>query len=424
MQVHAFNLPLKSAEAPTSLALPRPSTSSPFSLHAKAAQSPAFSLSQALPQARADSSPQPARQANTFTLPQKTTGSPASIALSQASTAPPFSLPLKAAHKSAWIHPGKSSESAPNTSPQNAGQSPTWPGIRLFVRSGSREASTLVVFNEVMTEGLDPGFDIGLMSNGHDPEIFTSLVGDNGNWFARQALPLTFVEGGNQVHYDEMGCDEALWGKGIGGQYMSDGSSYNSAIHAIPIGVNSHKGGPLTFIAEIRLPGSEEGDACSGLSTFFLEDRELEIFTDLHKDAYTATLPANTSGTGRFFLHYSPANSLPVFTSQPGIRQGNPVWEQPIRFYRYRNELIILLPSDDHWQCEVYDLAGRIIFRGSIQGTGNPKPSNMDISCSKYEVDKSTFTLSARITLQLQGKELLLIRIFNKVISNTYKVTF
>lgn len=420
MQVHAFNLPLKSAEAPASIDLSQASKPPPYTLHAKAAQSPAFSLSQALPQARADSSPQPARQANTFTLPQKTTGSPASGAPSQASTAPPFMPQAKASHKSAWIHPGKPSESAPNTSPQNAGQSPTWPGIRLFVRSGSREASTLVVFNESMTNGLDPGYDIGLMSNGHDPEIFTSLVGDNGNWFARQALPLTYIEGGKQVIYDEMGCDEALWGKGIGGQYMSDGSSYNSAIHAIPIGVNSHKGGPLTFTAEIRLPGpvpcqdttgnsSESGkfgarSVCpvssvksysgfgasepigissveSGIGTFFLEDRALGIFTDLQKDAYTAVLPANTSGTSRFFLHFSlnglPPGELPTLTADNNRVLAHYALPTPeLRIVAKGNELLLFGDVDTPACYEIIDLSGRILDSGPINSfTITPVPS-------------------------------------------------
>jgi hypothetical protein len=183
----------------------------------------------------------------------------------------------KAAHKSALTHPGKSSDSAPNTSTQNGGQSPTWPGIRLFVRSGSREASTLVVFNEVMTEGLDPGFDIGLMSNSHDPEIFTTLVEDNGNWFARQALPLGEIGRdalphtyqGSQVLSDKTKAVTALSHesengttllyKDNTGQYMSQANEDSPATPVIPAGVNSGSGGPVTFFADIKLSENAPG---------------------------------------------------------------------------------------------------------------------------------------------------------------------
>ena len=362
----------------------------------------------------------PEMQVHAFNLPLKSAEAPASIDLSQASKPPPYTLHAKASHKSAWIHPGKSSESAPNTSPPNAGQSPAWPGIRLFVRSGSHEASTLVVFNDAMTEGLDPGFDIGLMSSGHDPEIFTSLVEDNGNWFARQALPLAFVEGGNQVHYDEMGCDEALWGKGLGDQNLSHGSGVSPAISVIPVGVNSRKGGSLTFTAEIRLPGpvpcqettgnsSESGkfgarSVCpvssvksysgfgasepigissveSGIGTFFLEDRALGIFTDLQKDAYTAVLPANTSGTSRFFLHFSlnglPPGELPTLTADNNRVLAHYALPTPeLRIVAKGNELLLFGDVDTPACYEIIDLSGRILDSGPINSfTITPVPS-------------------------------------------------
>ena len=41
-----------------------------------------------------------------------------------------------------------------------------WPGLQLKAKYGDREASTLIVYNEDMTAGLDPGYDIGLLSSG------------------------------------------------------------------------------------------------------------------------------------------------------------------------------------------------------------------------------------------------------------------
>ena len=68
----------------------------------------------------------------------------------------------------------------------------SWPGLQLKVKYGDKENSTLVVYSENMTAGLDPGYDVGQLSTGPDVEIYTALVEkDNRVNFARQALPLT-----------------------------------------------------------------------------------------------------------------------------------------------------------------------------------------------------------------------------------------
>ena len=67
-----------------------------------------------------------------------------------------------------------------------------WPGIKLKVKYGDKENSTLVVYNENMTVGLDAGYDVGQLSASPDVEIYSVLIEkDNGVNFARQALPLT-----------------------------------------------------------------------------------------------------------------------------------------------------------------------------------------------------------------------------------------
>ena len=66
-----------------------------------------------------------------------------------------------------------------------------WPGIQLKVKYGNNESLTTIVYNEKMTAGLDPGYDVGQYSSRPDVEIYTALAEKaNGVNFARQALPL------------------------------------------------------------------------------------------------------------------------------------------------------------------------------------------------------------------------------------------
>ncbi len=124
---------------------------------------------------------------------------------------------------------------------------------------GAKESSTIVVYEESMTAGLDPGYDVGQLSSAPEVEIYTTLaLKDNGVNFARQVLPVS-------------GADKLV----------------------VPVGIDSEKGGEVTFSA-VTVP--------LGTYKFWLEDRLTGIFTDLSRSTYKVTLPAKTYGTGRFFL--------------------------------------------------------------------------------------------------------------------------
>ena len=112
------------------------------------------------------------------------------------------------------------------------------------------------MYNENMTTGLDPGYDIGQLSTYPDVEIYTALVSkDNSVNFAQQALPVG-----------------------------------DAAKSVVPVGVDAEKGGLVTFSASVRPIGN---------GTFYLEDKVTGTITDLSKDTYTVNLPASTAGTGR-----------------------------------------------------------------------------------------------------------------------------
>mgnify|MGYP001202572350 CR=1 FL=1 len=134
-----------------------------------------------------------------------------------------------------------------------------WPGVQLKVKTGSVETSTLIAYGSGMSAGLDPGYDVGHLSSGADIEIYSVLAGGGSDYnFARQALPVT--EAGSL---------------------------------AVPVGVDFPGGGEVTFTAfTIPLEGKK----------FWLEDRVARTYTDLNTKSYTVTLPANTYGTGRFYI--------------------------------------------------------------------------------------------------------------------------
>jgi hypothetical protein len=187
-----------------------------------------------------------------------------------------------------------------------------WPGLRLTARHGDNESSTLVVYNEDMTAGLDPGYDVGLMSSGSDIEIYTKLVEDNSVNFARQALPL-----GN---YDE---------------------------NVVPVGINSAKGGRVTFSADVVPIRSLK---------FYLEDRKTGIYTDLNTHDYSAYLPANTYGTGRFYLYASSNIRRITRPDKDNHKQLN------LKIWTSKNQIIIQGDVSDKATVAVYNMQGRKIF--------------------------------------------------------------
>jgi hypothetical protein len=196
-----------------------------------------------------------------------------------------------------------------NTSVEMKSAPTPWPGLELKVISGIHQNSTLVVYNDKMSVGLDPGYDVGLMSAGADVEIYTALVKNNGVNFARQALPP---------------------------------SNFNRNI--IPVGVDALNGGTVTFSADV-VPIENR--------LFVLEDRLKVTFTNLGEKSYTVTLPENTFGTGRFFIHV--AKTQPFEPSKVSYNELN------VRIWTSQNRVNIEGAVSNKTTGEVYDLTGRKI---------------------------------------------------------------
>jgi hypothetical protein len=191
---------------------------------------------------------------------------------------------------------------------KSSGADDRWPGLQLKVKYDSEESLTTIVYNEDMTAGVDPGYDIGLFNSGQDIELYTTLaLKDNSVNYVRQALPL-------------VGCSKYI----------------------IPVGIDSDKGGEVTFSADVEPLGNYK---------FWLEDRTTGTFTDLNANSYTVTLPSKTYGTGRFFIIAS--TNTPTGIEQPQAKGTD------VRIWVTNDKVIIKGEVSDEANCEIYDTGGR-----------------------------------------------------------------
>ena len=202
---------------------------------------------------------------------------------------------------------------------KSTGAKDRWPGLQLKVRSGENENRTTIVFDESMTLGLDPGYDIGLMSYGPGAGVYTALVEDNGINFTRQALPVN-----------------------------------GSVKNIIPVGIDFETGGKVTFSADVEPFRSYR---------FWLEDRITGIFTDLGTNSYTVILPVKTYGTGRFFIHVAAGRNIRPKTNQANLHDIR-IWSTKDRNINIQGVV------SDRATCEVYDTFGHKVFETRLTDGG------------------------------------------------------
>ena len=147
-----------------------------------------------------------------------------------------------------------------------------WPALRLQVSGNSLVSTTVIAFNENMTTGLDPSYDVGMLKANPSFALYSRLVETDGLDYAVQAIP----------------------------------DSLETAV--IPIGVDCAVGATLTFKLE-KAFFPEECDVT-------LEDRLRNQFYEFEENAaYSAEVASNTKGVGRFYLHISNLRT-PIFQHQ------------------------------------------------------------------------------------------------------------
>lgn len=210
-----------------------------------------------------------------------------------------------------------------------------WPYVELIVQNETLFNSTAIGFNESMTKGLDPSYDVAKMKGNPNISLYSKLVNDNGEDFALQAL-----------------------------------SDSNIEDYKIPIGVDISESSTIEFIAiKNKLENYH----------IILEDIQENKLTDLGKVNYITEV--NESGAGRFFLIFKNAVSI-----QESAERSN------IRLWNYRKTISIANPDNEKGILNITNISGQIIetvkltedAKQEIQASINP-----GIYIISVETDKS-----------------------------------
>jgi hypothetical protein len=192
-----------------------------------------------------------------------------------------------------------------------------WSGIQLTVKAENETSYTLILYHSGMTTGLDPGYDIGLLSANPAFQLYTCFINNNGIKYMQQALPID-------------GCDTLV----------------------IPIGFDCAAGGEIKFSA-----------VTEPLENYFfvLEDRKEGAFTNMSSENYTVTLPIGTNDTGRFYLHTMLSNPTGVSPTPDGEdKNGLEIWASG-------NRCFVKGLVGSHAVASFYNLQGRLVFETKLK---------------------------------------------------------
>ncbi len=224
----------------------------------------------------------------------------------------------------------KTAQSADVAIPFRSASQLEWSDIKLSVSDGTDNYYTEVKFNDAMTTGPDAGFDAGLLRSNKDFAIYTRLLNGNATDICMQALPTT--------------------------------------TEAIPVGLDYTAGGSITFTAA----GFPEG------YNVVLEDRQAKTFTDLSgaSASYTASVAANTAGTGRFYLYANPNKITTGVKATNGSTLSATVVGKQLKVNGEVSKNAIVT---------IYDVAGKVA-QVSLLEAGSANTVNLKIGAGVYVV--------------------------------------
>jgi len=187
-----------------------------------------------------------------------------------------------------------------------------WPSVELIVENNNGLTnSTAIGFNENMTFGLDPSFDVGKMKGNPDIALYTKLVEDNGVDFAIQALP-----------------------------------SLNAEKVEVSLGLDVTQSGNYSF----KLFESENFDETTSVK---LEDKETGSLVDFREiEVYPFNINEPSQIRERFVLHFNNAT---------GIEDQSQEIED-IRFYVYYNKLYIIDKKLENGTIQLFNMLGQPVM--------------------------------------------------------------
>ncbi len=186
----------------------------------------------------------------------------------------------------------------------------SWPGLELRIANNEHSNSTIIAFNEDMTNGLDPSYDVVKFKGNPNLALYSHLVENTGKDYSVQALPNQNIED-----------------------------------YIIPIGVDVAESSVFEFSVY-----QENLD----IYNIVLEDRQENTFTNLRWDTYFADI--SESGTGRFYLHFKDATAIGEINPQNNIN-----------IFAADNQIFI--EGAENGIVQVLDIMGRIVLEEKISAS-------------------------------------------------------
>ncbi len=194
------------------------------------------------------------------------------------------------------------------------GNVPT-PRLKLYVSDNAQLVNyTELVFMPGMTPGLDPSYDAAKFKGNPNLALYTKLVEDNGEDFAIQSLPV---------------------------ENMED--------FVVAVGVDVASADWFEFTAVHENLDNQN---------ILLEDRLLNIFTNLRWNSYFAEI--NQSGTGRFYLHFKDATAV-----------DEPDDQQEVVLSYLNGKLMIRNPLHLRGMVFLANTIGQVLQKYELQGEGS-----------------------------------------------------
>jgi hypothetical protein len=212
-----------------------------------------------------------------------------------------------------------------------------WPSVELIVENNELFNATAIGFNDNMTKGLDPSYDVGKLKGNPDIALYSKLIEDNGVDFAIQALPLLKED-----------------------------------IVKVKIGLDISQAGDYKF----RLVKSENFDKSTSVK---LEDKETGLLVDFDEiEEYFFNADQAGEIRERFVLHFNNATGIEETLNKT----------QNIQFYVSNNILYLIDEEIGNGTLSLFNMLGQSVMTKNI--TGNTSEISLDLPSGYYIVNIQT----------------------------------
>ena len=222
-----------------------------------------------------------------------------------------------------------------------------WPSVELIVENNELFNSTAIGFNENMTKGLDPSYDIGKLKGNPDIALYTKLIEDNGIDFVIQALP------------------------------------YFEQNYSVKVGLDIANAGEYTFTAATI-------EQIPEYVYVYFEDKLTGTVTNLKEtDNYTCVISESGNITNRFVLHFTLTS---VSTEKINANHSN------IQIWSSNKTINILNPENLKGQIRIVNIYGQKIIETRLNGNDRQRIT-INIPTGNYVVNivDNSFSVSKKI---------------------------